>query len=481
MKLTWLCLFAVFLFASQVWGQEIPREILFEYVNEFGELEKNNKLVWRYQGQIFEEKLNYSWVDNSWKLKSHDQYWLNPAGFITKHISRIYSEDFSRIFLESTLDIEYLADTLETKSYLIRKVYEEKTSIYQSETARTYTENGLPGSQSYRIKETVNSPWSGGKTEYTYNQNGCLTKTVSSTLADDTWVPNFAIAYENDDQCRETLRTSYSFVDGAEKEGNATLTTYDDDPQVSRITKFIRSGPNKAWQFDHEREERTVGDSTIRSRINNELTFRIRWTESFFKGLKVKETAAIAYANQNDFRLTNLSVYTYQDTLLTSVEWEERNPDEANVVTGQGRNSYTYNNDGQVTLYESEFTRNGTSSYYAQRKTYRCDGLSETVSDANSLITTTYYSDPPCDGKDFEQALIVYPNPAQDDLRLYSQDDITDAQVDVLDMSGKTLLKTRLDGPAYDHINISSLSPGIYIVRIRTNDSDKSLRFIKNQ
>ncbi len=479
MKKVWLlCICSCILTAGL--AQERIRETVALDKNSGGNWENSWKAVYRYQGNTFEGRDGYRWHDQTWKLKNTDHYWRNEAGFLTRHISRIYTEDFSRVFFESILDIEYEADTLESSSRFVRTVFDENISVFRSETSNTYTANGLIETYSYRLKESPSAPWTGGGTRYTYDANQCISKILQLVVQDDEMVPYSGTRYEHDNQCREQKATNFTVVNGTEVEGSATYTTYQDDPGISRTVKYFREKPTSAWQFDKETEVRTAGDSSVHTFTNNELTFTVRRVEVFIKDLKVLETAEVAYDSPDQFYLTNISWFTYENGLLLTTEWEERSGDAGNRITGEGSVVYTYNQDGKITRYSSTSVRNGVTSTYSQRYAYRCDGLRELVESDDSRIITSYYHDAPCDGPDFEAAMSLYPNPARNDLWVYSELNMAGAQVEVVDLTGKILVSMKAEGPSYAYLDISGLAPGMYMVRILGDGIRSTRRFIKS-
>jgi len=76
--------------------------------------------------------------------------------------------------------------------------------------------------------------------------------------------------------------------------------------------------------------------------------------------------------------------------------------------------------------------------------------------------------------------LDVYPNPTHDYLHVSGIGSINDLQFDVIDISGK-LLDVPVDYKNGEIvINTGLLKGGEYVLRIKSNDSVESIRFIKN-
>jgi len=78
--------------------------------------------------------------------------------------------------------------------------------------------------------------------------------------------------------------------------------------------------------------------------------------------------------------------------------------------------------------------------------------------------------------------ITLYPNPASDMLNLSFTAGLNgNVRTDILDMSGKTVYNSNfaLTSGGTQTIDIQSLKPGVYHVRIRMNDAQKVLKFVK--
>ena len=73
--------------------------------------------------------------------------------------------------------------------------------------------------------------------------------------------------------------------------------------------------------------------------------------------------------------------------------------------------------------------------------------------------------------------LIVYPNPSQEILNLGDLTDFTNPDYSIFDGQGKKVMAAKLDS---NHINVSNLATGNYILKIQDGNSLKAQRFIKN-
>ena len=70
----------------------------------------------------------------------------------------------------------------------------------------------------------------------------------------------------------------------------------------------------------------------------------------------------------------------------------------------------------------------------------------------------------------------IYPNPVQDVLHIKAQSDIKIKSATIYDFSGKEVINERLSS---NEINVSSLTSGIYIIKIQTSKGIKNYKFIK--
>jgi lysophospholipase L1-like esterase len=87
-----------------------------------------------------------------------------------------------------------------------------------------------------------------------------------------------------------------------------------------------------------------------------------------------------------------------------------------------------------------------------------------TILDATTLSTTSLKQ-----GLDFS----LYPNPSNGIISVKGKD-LTNADVTVLDVNGRVLLKTKKT-----QFNISNLASGVYLIRVKSGNSESVKRFIK--
>lgn len=70
----------------------------------------------------------------------------------------------------------------------------------------------------------------------------------------------------------------------------------------------------------------------------------------------------------------------------------------------------------------------------------------------------------------------LFPNPAADRVRLMSEEEVIDAQLDVMDLQGRTLHSQRFTGTLVD-IDVSRWSAGRYTLRLRTELEEYTTSF----
>ncbi|AWH85653.1 hypothetical protein HYN59_11285 [Flavobacterium album] len=75
--------------------------------------------------------------------------------------------------------------------------------------------------------------------------------------------------------------------------------------------------------------------------------------------------------------------------------------------------------------------------------------------------------------------ITIYPNPAKDKFTLSLRDNSIIRSVEIYDLTGKHVFSKNVDIPQYN-VDISELSKGIYIVRIKTDRSTESVKVIHN-
>lgn len=73
------------------------------------------------------------------------------------------------------------------------------------------------------------------------------------------------------------------------------------------------------------------------------------------------------------------------------------------------------------------------------------------------------------------EGLSVYPNPSSNGKIYITSKSSTDKQVTIFDVLGKKVLQTQLTSK---ELNISTLSPGVYIIKIEEGDASATRKLI---
>jgi hypothetical protein len=81
---------------------------------------------------------------------------------------------------------------------------------------------------------------------------------------------------------------------------------------------------------------------------------------------------------------------------------------------------------------------------------------------------------------EFEKLLEVYPNPASDRINVVF-DLVGRSEIDIIDITGRLVRTTRYDASGFTNLSldVSSLNPGVFFVRVSAEGESNVLRFIK--
>lgn len=99
-----------------------------------------------------------------------------------------------------------------------------------------------------------------------------------------------------------------------------------------------------------------------------------------------------------------------------------------------------------------------------------------------SLCSTAWakiYVSPTVGINELDEAIVVslFPNPATDVLTLNSS--VAPEAISITDLSGQVVLNTNNALSSYNHLDVSALAPGMYLVNLKVNGNTQTLRFIK--
>ncbi|ESU24867.1 hypothetical protein FEDK69T_04200 [Flavobacterium enshiense DK69] len=77
-------------------------------------------------------------------------------------------------------------------------------------------------------------------------------------------------------------------------------------------------------------------------------------------------------------------------------------------------------------------------------------------------------------------AMRVYPNPVADNLHIQLSDNLNGADISELEIYDITMKKIDFNMPSKDVIDVSDFSSGVYLLKVKTDDSIFTSRFVKN-
>jgi hypothetical protein len=73
--------------------------------------------------------------------------------------------------------------------------------------------------------------------------------------------------------------------------------------------------------------------------------------------------------------------------------------------------------------------------------------------------------------------LEIYPNPAHDNLIISAQQNVS--AIRVIDMLGKTVITRDTENEKFITLDVSSLPPGVYFVKVNAGNAQKLIKVIK--
>lgn len=467
---------------------DVREKHVYNRVQGMEEWSNFSRTIYRNFDQFHRESTLYLRINDAWKSKSKDIYLYNKADKLISHESLIYNESDEGILLRSLEENTYINDTLITSRIFVRQIFEETISTFQSEMRLEYTSELKIQSEISRFRESLSGPWNDSKRTYEYDIHGCRISTLfEERKNDEPWEFIRQEIFERDDLCRETLFSRIENVNGDLKETYGRYSTYEESPNLIRISRYQRLRQGGAWQLIFEQTTDKLKDSTIITNISDRQTFTIRETTILLKNRLLSETSEITAGSNNEFIIVGIKNYFYVNENLIKIEWEERDADAPNTVRNKGTNLFVYDDKGNQIEKSQVSEINGMTFFYGENLTYRCDGQLNSIktqtinsSEQQEVLTTyAYYSDPPCGSSDFENSLTLFPNPAREDIWIYSKNDLENAIFQIIDLSGKLVSQKKAFGKAYASLDVSDLMPGVYVLKVTGLNYIESARFVK--
>lgn len=264
------------------------------------------------------------------------------------------------------------------------------------------------------------STWSGSSAE-TFSMNGGISSTVQNGL----W-----------------YGLSYGFANPTTQAPVTPIPAYSSQWfQASQITNWIGTGTNKSLVV--------VDFGTQTDEIENSYVFGIQYngTITAEQALQLIQTET-SYFNftTNTNQIATLNLGSNSGTTTATNPWK--------IYQGTDLSNWQTKTDlAQVTLSNNDWL--GLS--FTTRRPFTPQEASATLSNQNEQKI------------EFK----VYPNPTSDYLNIYSEEQILD--VIIFNVQGKQVLKS-----SQNRLDVSSLSPGVYLLKIQTNTGSDLMKFIKN-
>jgi len=81
--------------------------------------------------------------------------------------------------------------------------------------------------------------------------------------------------------------------------------------------------------------------------------------------------------------------------------------------------------------------------------------------------------------EDNDSPLRIYPNPVQNYLNIELQKDYPESNIEILDLNGKLISKTKFSGASYKLKSLDALPKGVYILHLQNEELNVLLRFVK--
>ena len=81
--------------------------------------------------------------------------------------------------------------------------------------------------------------------------------------------------------------------------------------------------------------------------------------------------------------------------------------------------------------------------------------------------------------EDSDSPLKIYPNPVQNYINIELQKDYPESNIEILDLNGKLISKSKFSGAFYKLKSLNTLPKGVYILHLQNKELNVLLRFVK--
>jgi len=357
-------------------------------------------------------------------------------------------------------------------------------------TAKNFAQPVLPVPEIWNNDSWSGTNWSQfSNTTYTFN-NQCLPISVLALIVNITT-----------SEFQNSVRTNYTYQNNQITEGITEI--WDENAQTwnleLRTTQSYTNGNlveiilyrriNNAWQLENK-SVNSYSNATLIETLHQNWdetnSLWINFERDLFvydsDGLLEVETTqewdiqSMSWINDKRILYTYIANATRFDTKTTE-KWENNNwmNDEVEI--------FTYDTNDLITTSLEQKWDITTSQYNnKERKIYtnNSDGFTTEIISQNGVFgswlntgrdTRTYNN---CAILDVEEQMagfnfIIYPNPSTDYIKIKIDFNFSDLSMEIINSQGKMLLKKPLNN-SNNNINISYLSKGIYIIRVKNNE-----------
>ena len=296
---------------------------------------------------------------------------------------------------------------------------------------------------------------------YTYDNNEYLTRKEEFFFYNNSWIASSIIDYTNDanGSLLEEIRQNYDFGNNQWFNFYRKVNVYDSNNLLIETTEYDWDQVNNQWVNDYKTEKTYNTNNKLIEVVESE------WNTSSNQWVYLDKDEYTYDANQN------IVETLYSEWLMNA--WEPQEKTEIDYD-----NTYSLN---QLLLpffmYDYEDIIMFFNHMPVQYRDYEWDGSDW---DQDYTFGDIYYSDIDLTNVDRVNTGIVkiFPNPVQEQLNVMLKDNIENAQIAIVDLSGKELMVKNLSN-GLNTIRLNRLSKGIYLYRIINGDEIHTGKLIK--